>query len=563
MLGVGGYLDDRTRGAKAMRYALRKVFPDHWTYLLGEISLYTFVILLLTGTFLTLFFQPSMTQVIYHGSYVPLRGVQMSEAYASTLNISFDVRGGLLMRQVHHWAALLFIASMLAHLLRIFYHGAFRRPRELNWVIGIILLTLAIIEGFAGYSLPDDLLSGTGLRILEGVLLSIPIVGTYLTLFLFGGQYPGNDIVPRLYIVHVLVVPGLILALITAHLFLVFLQKHSHNPGKGRSERNVVGPPFYPHFLTMTGSFFMFVFAACTLAGAFAQINPIWLFGPYNPVAVSAGSQPDFYMGWLEGGLRLMPPWHIVAFGHSLNLGVLIPGLLIFGLLMTGLALYPFLERWITGDNLEHHIVERPRNAPTRTAIGNAGVTFYGVLWLVGGNDLIAKFMDVPLYWTTWIGRVAIFVGPVIAYIVTKRMCLALQRKDHHLLEHGVETGIIRQLPTGEFVEETRPLDENERAVLLSRAGPLELPATASDSSDPVLARDLRRPVGRLRVRLRDAFQEGILPNNGYSELTGNGHGSGHGNGNGSGTEKGQSSELISDTAADADAGHGRTASTE
>ena len=202
-----------------------------------------------------------MTEVVYHGSYTHLDGAKMSEAYASTLNISFDVRGGLLMRQIHHWAADLFVAAILAHMLRIFFTGAYRKPREVNWLIGLGLLTLAMLEGLFGYSLPDDLLSGAGLRITEGVLQSVPLVGTYLAFFLFGGAYPGNDIIPRMYILHVLLIPGLLLALITAHLFIMFHQKHTQMPGKGRTDQNVVGAPLYPYFMAKTGAFFFFTFA--------------------------------------------------------------------------------------------------------------------------------------------------------------------------------------------------------------------------------------------------------------------------------------------------------------
>ena len=251
--GIGDWLDDRLHGARGVRVLLRKIFPDHWSFLLGEIILYSFIILLLTGTFLTLWFQPSMTDVIYHGSYIPLRGVRMSEAYASTLHISFDVRGGLLIRQIHHWAADLFMAGIFAHMIRIFFTGAYRKPREINWLIGITLLTLGLLEGLFGYSLPDDLLSGAGLRILEGVMQSIPLVGTYLAFFLFGGPFPGHDIIPRLYILHVLVIPALILALVSAHLFLMFHQKHTQMPGKGRTNENVVGAPMYPYFMAKTG----------------------------------------------------------------------------------------------------------------------------------------------------------------------------------------------------------------------------------------------------------------------------------------------------------------------
>src|SRR5580693_3904758 len=270
---TGGWLDDRFRGARGVRVFLRKVYPDHWTFLLGEIALYSFIILLLSGTFLTLFFQPSTTDVVYHGSYHGLDGVRMSEAYASTLNISFDVRGGLLMRQIHHWAADLFLASMMAHMIRHFLTGSYRKPREVNWLIGVVMFALALFEGLFGYSLPDDLLSGTGLRILEGVLLSIPIVGTYLSFFLFGGQFPGNVIIPRLYIIHVLLIPGILLALIAAHLFLMFHQKHTQMPGKGHTDKNVVGQPMYPYFMAKTGAWFFFIFGVTALLSCAAQIN--------------------------------------------------------------------------------------------------------------------------------------------------------------------------------------------------------------------------------------------------------------------------------------------------
>ena len=367
LAGTGTFLDDRLRAAKGARTLLKKVFPDHWSFLLGEIALYSFIILLLTGTFLTFFFKPSMTSVVYHGTYTRLNGVRMSEAYASTLNISFDVRGGLLMRQIHHWAADLFMAAIMVHMLRIFFTGAYRKPREFNWLIGIVLFTLGLLEGLFGYSLPDDLLSGTGLRITEGVALGIPIVGTYLSFFLFGGQFPGTDIIPRLYIIHVLLIPGILLALITAHLFLMFHQKHTQMPGQGRTDRNVVGQPMYPYFMAKTGAFFMFVFGGLALLSTFAQINPIWLYGPYTPASISAGSQPDFYMGPLEGSLRIMPSWSWNVLGHTFAFNVFIPALVPLGLIFTGAALWPFIERWATGDQLEHHVNDRPRNAATRT----------------------------------------------------------------------------------------------------------------------------------------------------------------------------------------------------
>jgi ubiquinol-cytochrome c reductase cytochrome b subunit len=516
-LGRAGYwLNDRFGAARGTRSLLRKVFPDHWSFLLGEIALYSFIILLLTGTFLTLFFQPGMNEITYHGTYHNLDGVRMSQAYASTLNISFDVRGGLLMRQIHHWAADLFLAAIMVHMIRHFVTGSYRKPRDVNWLIGVVMFTLALLEGLFGYSLPDDLLSGTGLRILEGVLLSIPVVGTYLMFFLFGGSYPGTEIIPRLYIIHVLLIPGLLLSV---HLLLTFWQKHTHMPGQGRTNANVVGAPFYPYFMAKTGAFFLFIFGGLALAGTFAQVNPIWLYGPYSPAEISAGSQPDFYMGWLEGLLRVFPNWTWGPAGHTVAWNVLIPGLVIPGLFFTAAALWPFLEQWITGDSGEHHLNDRPRNTPTRTGIGIAAVTFWGILWLEGANDVIADHLGISLYVTTEIARYAIFIGPVVAYWVAKRLCLGLQRKDRHLLEHGAPTGVIRQLPSGEFVEETRPLTEDERAVLaLPAPAPEPAPvASAALTGRPGGAGDVPAPgirgsLGPVRQWLRLALTETLPP---------------------------------------------------
>ena len=267
-------IDERYGSANFVKRSARKIFPDHWSFMLGEIALYSFIILLLTGTFLTLWFKPSSGIVVYDGSYVPLEGLEMSEAYASTLEISFDVRGGLLIRQIHHWAALIFVAAMVVHMPRVFFTGAFRKPREANWIIGVILLTLSFIEGLAGYSLPDDLLSGTGLRITEGVLLSLPVVGTYVSYFLFGGQFPGEDIIPRLFTVHVLLIPGIFLALITVHLMLVWYQKHTQYPLPGRTEKNAVGYPFFPVYTAKAGGFFFITFGVTTLLSAFVADQP-------------------------------------------------------------------------------------------------------------------------------------------------------------------------------------------------------------------------------------------------------------------------------------------------
>ena len=475
---VAGYVDDRTGAAKWMKKNLTKVFPDHWSFLLGEICLYSFIILLASGTFLTFWFDPSMKEVVYDGSYEPLKGLEMSAAYASTLDISFEVRGGLLMRQIHHWAALIFMVGIVVHLLRVYFTGAFRKPREFNWIIGVGLLTLGIVEGFLGYSLPDDLLSGTGIRIAEAIIQALPLVGSYLAFFAFGGAFPGEAFIPRIYTVHVLLLPGIFLALITVHLMLVWYQKHTQFPGPGRTEKNVVGYPLMPIYMAKAGGFFFIVFGVTAFLGAVASINPIWLYGPYTPGQISAGSQPDWYMGWLDGLVRMAPPLETHAFGHTISWNILIPGLILPGIMFTLLALYPFIESWATGDKREHHLLDRPRNAPNRTALGAMALTFTLVSLLNGGNDIIAVTFDLTINQMMWFSRIGVVVLPPIAFVITKRICLSLQRADRELVLHGRETGRLVRLPHGEFVEVHEPISAEQAWTLTSheQLAPLELP---------------------------------------------------------------------------------------
>jgi ubiquinol-cytochrome c reductase cytochrome b subunit len=463
---TGRFVDDRFGSSNFVRRSLNKVFPDHWSFMLGEIALYSFIILLLSGTYLALFYTPSLSEVIYDGSYTPLVGVPMSEAYASTLDIAFDVRGGLLMRQIHHWAALLFMVAIVVHLMRVFFTGAFRKPREINWVIGVLLLILGILEGFAGYSLPDDLLSGTGLRIAWSIMLSIPVVGTWTAFLIFGGEYPGTDILDRLYIAHVFIVPLVLLGLITVHLMLIWYQKHTQFAGPGRTEDNVVGSRLYPAYSAKAGGFFFLVFAVLAALGGLAQINPVWLYGPYNPSQVTAGSQPDWYVGWLDGATRLMFNWEISALGYTVPLNVIIPAVVVPGIIFTAMLAYPWLEAWRTKDHGYHNLLDRPRDRPVRTAIGAASLSFYVVLLVSGGNDVLASIFQISVNYTTYAGRIALVVVPPIVYVLTKRICLGLQNSDDELLHHGIESGTIRRLPSGEFVEETVPLPVPYRIAL-------------------------------------------------------------------------------------------------
>ncbi|MDT9687996.1 cytochrome bc complex cytochrome b subunit [Streptomyces sp. P9(2023)] len=500
---VADWADGRLGIYSLAKANMRKIFPDHWSFMLGEVALYSFIVIILTGVYLTLFFHPSMNEVEYDGSYVPLQGQLMSEAFNSTMRISFDVRGGLLIRQIHHWGALVFLAAMFVHMMRVFFTGAFRKPREINWLFGFLLFFLGMFTGFTGYSLPDDLLSGTGVRFMQGAILSVPIIGTYLSMFLFGGEFPGGDFVARFYSAHVLLLPGIMLGLVVAHLILVFFHKHTQYEGPGRTNKNVVGMPLLPVYMAKAGGFFFLVFGVLAVMAAIATINPIWAIGPYRPDQVSTGAQPDWYMGFAEGLIRVMPGWEINLWGHTLVLGVMIP-LAIFPAVLAAIAVYPFIESWITGDKREHHIAQRPRNAPTRTGFGVAWITAYMIMLVGGGNDIWATHFNLSINSITWFVRIFFFAGPVIAFVVTKRICLGLQRRDKDKVLHGRESGIIKRLPHGEFVEVHQPLSQGELYKLTAHEQnqPAELGPLVDENG-------VERKVGRmekLRVRLSKSY---------------------------------------------------------
>jgi ubiquinol-cytochrome c reductase cytochrome b subunit len=467
------WFDNRLNLSSGGRKAINKIFPDHWSFMIGEIALYSFVVLLATGVFLTLYFVPSTSQVVYNGPYLPLDGVHMSAAYESTINLSFSVRGGLLMRQMHHWAANIFVGAIVVHMGRVFFTGAFRRPREINWIIGMNMLILAIFNGFLGYSLPDDLVSGTGIRISYSILESIPFVGTYLANFLFGGSFPGNILIPRFYVIHVLILPAIIAGLLGAHLTLLVRQKHTQFKGHGATEHNVVGAPMWPTFMAKTQGFLFLVAAVSAILGAAVQINPIWLYGPYRPYVVTYAVQPDWYMGWLDGGLRIMPHWETVFWNRWMIPNAFFPAIVLPGITFTVLMMWPFIEQRITGDRADHQLLDRPRDRPKRTALGVAVLSFYLVLFGASATDVLANYLSVSLNSVLTSFQILVFVVPLITYPVTLKICRELRAtpgggktKVHNIVFRSAEGG-YSTVPSA------------------SRAGdaPLELDPVALDTS--------------------------------------------------------------------------------
>jgi quinol---cytochrome-c reductase cytochrome b subunit len=420
------WIDDRIGGSAFAESALSKIFPDHWSFMLGEIALYSFLVLIITGIFLTFFFDPSVAETTYNGSYAPLQGTTMSEAYRSVVELSYDVRAGLVMRQAHHWAAIVFIAAIVVHLLRVFFTGAFRRPREINWIVGVTLLILAFFNGFTGYSLPDDLLSGTGLRIAYSIALSVPLVGTWIAFLIFGGEFPAEAIIPRLFVTHILLVPAAIVVLLSVHLALIWRQKHTDFPVRGRRESNVVGPKLWPTYAAFSTGLFFAVSAVIMAMGGLVQVNPVWVYGPFRVSEVPSPAQPDWWLGWLEGALRIFPPWETRALSYEIP-NPFYPAVLMPTVTFGALYLWPFLEARFTGDRWPHHLLERARDHPVRTAFGSTALTFFVLLQLAASNDLIAHRFSASVATVSWAFRILVPVLPLILGYATYRLMTALK----------------------------------------------------------------------------------------------------------------------------------------
>jgi ubiquinol-cytochrome c reductase cytochrome b subunit len=468
------WFDDRLGAASFARRTLNKVFPDHWSFMLGEIALYCFIVLVLTGTFLAFFYEPNSREIVYRGPYTPLYGQHISEAYKSVLRLSFEVRAGLVFRQIHHWAALVMVAAVAAHAIRVFFTGAFRKPRDLNWILGVTLLILTLGIGFTGYSLPDDLLSGTGIRIAYSLLLSIPFLGTWAAFLFFGGEFPAPDLLHRLFVLHIFILPALIAGVLGAHLAIIWHQKHTHFPsirhrrglGRGqapphepeRTETNIQGERLWPRYAFKSTGLLFGLAGVLSLMGGLLQINPVWLYGPYNAHLVSGGSQPDWYMGWLEGALRLFPAWSVHIFGHEVP-EPFFPAILFPGIVFGILYLWPAIERRITGDRDSHHLLNFPRDVPWRTAFGAAAIVFFTVLTIAGGNDLIASFFGVSVETVTRMLRIGVFVLPLVTYAVTYWLCNELRRTGMHPIREAKVDDVHRTVTGGfETAEEEQPV---------------------------------------------------------------------------------------------------------
>lgn len=459
------WLDDSTSIPTVIRAWQRRVIPDHWSLLFGRIAVASLAACVLTGVFLLFFYEPSTRSVIYDGSYAALRGTEMSRALESTLELSFDVRGGLLVRQLHHWSASVMIAAVMLHILRSFFTGAFRRPRELTWLLWFGVLLTSMAAGLTGHVLPDDALSGTSLMVMDGLLKGIPVIGTWLSALVFQGRFPSGA-VETFYPLHVMVLPAIILLLVLLIGALNLLHRPAQFPGPGRTEDNVVGRP-WKSAMVKTAGLFLIVFGLLTVVAATVTVNPVWLYGPSDPSVASAGGGALWYLAFLDGAQRLVPPgWEFVLFERTWTPAILVPaGVCTLFLLIA--MVYPFFESRMTRDTASHHLLTKPRNAPNRTGIGVAGIVFYGVLWAAGGSDVIALQFSLSNEGLILALQLCLVIGPVIAFEVTRRVCLGLQRRDREIALHGRETGRIVRLPGGEYVEIHEHVNEYERWELI------------------------------------------------------------------------------------------------
>lgn len=434
-----------------------------WSNLFGVVTFACLLVLAVTGVLLATWYTPSNELVTYVGPYGPLQGATVTEAFASTMRISFEQTGGLLVRQTHHWAALVMPASMIMQLLVTFFTGGFRRPRQLSWVLLVVAFILVLAAGWSGYALPDDMLSGTGLRIVEGVVLSIPFVGTWVAGWMFGGPFPGQ-IIENLYPVHAVIAPGLLVVVMAVRGVLSLRHGQAAHPRPTPAAS--LGLRLWPDAALRAAGMTGMTSAVLVLLGATSTISPVWSYGPASVGEVGAGSQPDWYMGFLDGALRLVPVgWETEWMGWTITFATLVP-LVVIGGYFAVLIVYPYLEAWVDRDKELHHVLDRPRNVPFRTGVGVAGALFYGILWGAASADIVSTEFGVPFETIITTLQVALLAGPPLAFEVTRRICIGLQRKDREIALHGHETGRIVRMPNGGYGEIHQPASEDERALL-------------------------------------------------------------------------------------------------
>jgi ubiquinol-cytochrome c reductase cytochrome b subunit len=291
------------------------------------------------------------------------------------------------------------------------------------------MFVLAIANGYFGYSLGGDLLSGAGLRIAYAIMLSIPFFGKWVPYIVLGGNVPSDKMVPHMYAMHIFVIPTLIGLLIAAHLTIIWRQMHTNLPGPRRSDVTIVGSRLYPSYSAKSIGLFLCVFALIAGLGAFVQINPIWVYGPYDPMAIMPGAQPDWYLGWIEGAMRLFPGVNI-HMGYFLVPELFFPAVLMPAMVFIILYAWPWIDKWmISFDNQEHNVLRRPSQQPFNTAFGCAGIMFMLLLLIAGGDDVIAVSTNNSVAIIRTILRGLVCVLPTFTFCCVYLLCRRAKRK--------------------------------------------------------------------------------------------------------------------------------------
>ena len=422
-------LDERLRLRQPGRKVANKVFPHNWSFLLGEVAVISLVILVATGFFLTFFYRPSTELTAYDGSNPLFAGRALPGAFESIVRLSDDVPGGLFVRRVHRGASHLFIASIVLHMLRVLLTGAFRKPREVNYHLGIALFALALGEGFLGYSLPYDSLAGTGIRIAYSELLSLPFVGDQVAFWVFGGEFPTGDIVPRFYILHVLVLPLAILGLVGLHVALVVRQRHTQFPKRGiDGHRWIVGKPLWPAQFAESTTLVLWIGGLLALAATFIPWSDVELLGPYIPGEVGNNAQPDWFMFWLEGVLRMFPAleWDLPGFTIS---GPFVAGVLLPGLVFGALIAYPSIERRVYRLEGPWHVLQNPLDIPLRAAWAIGTFSFVLISSAAATNDQLSRMTGIPIERWIWAFRTLALLAPPTLALLAYRACRARLRR--------------------------------------------------------------------------------------------------------------------------------------
>ncbi|MEF8822179.1 MAG: cytochrome bc complex cytochrome b subunit [Halovenus sp.] len=445
-----GWFDDRL-DLEGGRSILGKAFPAEDSFLLGEVALFCFVLLVLSGMFLGFFYEPSISNVEYEGSVAEYQGEEMPESYVSVLNITYDVPFGMLLRRMHHWAAHLMVASMALHMLRVFFTGAYRNPRELNWVVGTALAGATMFAAYTGYALPFDEFASTAVGIGYNVALSIPIIGETVANIAFGGSFPSSATIPRFYFLHILVLPLVIAGLIGVHMAILVRQKHTeaqrdedvmpagptraavdrrtavegdsasggtaadggspsdsgtaadggavaHGGGATKSRSRqvdrdddsvVVGLPAFPNQVAVSAVVFFLTLATLSLLAGFLPVHNIAEYGPNDPASTPSLIMPDWFLMWGYGFLKLIPSWMSFDLLGIHFSAEFIGGLLLPGIIFGVVALWPFIDY----DEKPVHFTADPLERPFQTAVGVAAVLFIMIASIAGMDVIVADIV--------------------------------------------------------------------------------------------------------------------------------------------------------------------------